>query len=232
MVLVGAVLFSAPAMAADPQLTHQASGSGFPIPAPVFDFATLAGGDNPTGTITFTAFGPDDPTCAGGAVFTSTKTVTGNGNYQSDNFNPNEAGLYRFIAAYSGDPNNTAVSTVCSDPAGEVFAPKAIPQFSTQASLLSVGGQITDTATLDGAGPAGPTGTITFNLYGPTTSRASPPPSSPPRSPSTATANTSRTRSRPPSAGRTSGGRPTAATPTTTPSARSAPTWRSPSSWS
>ena len=175
LVLLGAVLFSAPAMAADPQLTHQASGSGFPIPAPVFDFATLAGGDNPTGTITFTAFGPDDPTCAGGAAFTSTKTVTGNGNYQSDNFNPNEAGLYRFIASYSGDANNTAVSTACSDPAGEVFAPKAIPQFSTQASLLSVGGQITDTATLDGAGPAGPTGTITFDLYGPNNLTCVPP---------------------------------------------------------
>lgn len=29
-----------------------------------YDTATIAGGDNPTGTVTFKVFGPDDANCA------------------------------------------------------------------------------------------------------------------------------------------------------------------------
>ena len=55
----------------------------------ISDTASLTGGVNPTGTITFTVFGPDNATCSGPAVFTSIKTVTGNGNYTSDPFTAN-----------------------------------------------------------------------------------------------------------------------------------------------
>ena len=38
----------------------------------ISDTATLAGGANPTGDITFTLFGPDNATCTGDPIFTST----------------------------------------------------------------------------------------------------------------------------------------------------------------
>jgi hypothetical protein len=38
---------------------------------PISDTATLSGGDNPTGTITFTVYRPDDEDCSGDPAFTS-----------------------------------------------------------------------------------------------------------------------------------------------------------------
>ena len=43
----------------------------------IHDVATLAGGEDPTGTITFTLYGPDDATCTAPPVFTSMVTVDG-----------------------------------------------------------------------------------------------------------------------------------------------------------
>ncbi|MGH9278986.1 MAG: beta strand repeat-containing protein, partial [Acidimicrobiales bacterium] len=149
-----------------PTLTTQASPSvalgGF-----VSDTATLAQGNNPSGTITFRLYGPNDATCATAAVFTNTKTVAGNGGYPSDTFTPTLAGTYRWVASYSGDAGNTAVTTTCNDPNETVTITGApAPQLTTQASPgVSLGGPVTDTATL--AGATNPTGTITFNLYGP-----------------------------------------------------------------
>src|SRR5204863_346322 len=73
------------------------------------DTATLSGGFNPTGTITFTAFGPNNPTCTGAPVYTSAPvTVAGNGNYTSTPpFTPPAPGSYNWVASYSGDANNT-----------------------------------------------------------------------------------------------------------------------------
>jgi hypothetical protein len=82
----------------------------------VSDTATLAGGVTPTGTITFRLFGPGSATCTGTAAFTSTRLVSGNGSYTSAPFTPTVVGTYRWIAAYSGDANNSPVSTVCNAP--------------------------------------------------------------------------------------------------------------------
>jgi len=141
-----------------------------PAGGTIFDTATLAGGagpTGPTGTITFSLFGPDNATCTGVAAFVSTVPVTGNGSYQSASFTPNLVGTYRWTATYSGDPNNNAVGpTACLDPLEDVLVTPAAPTIVTAASpSVPVGGTIRDTATL--AGGATPTGTITFNLYGP-----------------------------------------------------------------
>ena len=45
----------------------------------ISDSATLSGGVTPTGTITFTLFGPGNATCTGAPIFTSPATVSGNG---------------------------------------------------------------------------------------------------------------------------------------------------------
>jgi hypothetical protein len=170
--LVGA---SGPAQAATPTLTTQASPSGFPIGTAIFDVATLAGGQNPTGTITFNLFGPNNTTCSGPPIFTSTKPVAGNGNYQSDSFTTTQAGDYQWVASYSGDANNAPVTTACNDPAEMTSIGKAVPTLATQASApVATGNAIFDTATLSNA--VNPTGTITFTLYGPNNLVCAPPP--------------------------------------------------------
>ena len=49
-------------------------------------------------------------------MFTDTKPVSGNADYTSAPFTPTQPGTYRWIAAYSGDGNNNAVSGACNDP--------------------------------------------------------------------------------------------------------------------
>jgi hypothetical protein len=81
----------------------------------VHDTATLAGGSSPTGQITFRLYGPNDPSCSGTPAFTDTKTVSGNGPYDSASFTPTSAGTYRWTASYGGDSNNNAVAGACND---------------------------------------------------------------------------------------------------------------------
>ncbi len=137
-----------------------------PVGGPVSDTATLAGGVNPTGTITFELFGPGAG-CAGPPIFTSTKPVTGNGNYTSDPFTTAAPGTYHFQASYRGDANNVAVTTACSDPNETVVVTRAATALTTQASpsTLAAGGTVSDTAVLTGG--LSPTGTLTFTLFGP-----------------------------------------------------------------
>ena len=58
----------------------------------ISDTATLAGGFNPTGTITFQLYGPNDATCTNRPIFTTTKAVNGNGSYTSAAFTPTLVG--------------------------------------------------------------------------------------------------------------------------------------------
>jgi hypothetical protein len=103
-----------PAPTATPSLTTHASQS-VTLGSSTFDTATIAGGNNPSGTITFRAFGPDDATCGGTVAFTSTVSVNGNGSYDSATFTPTTAGTYRWVATYSGDSANNGATTACND---------------------------------------------------------------------------------------------------------------------
>ena len=95
-------------------LSTQAS-SGVTRGEAISDTATLSGGATPTGTITFTLYGPDDLNCTGAVIFTSAVTVNGNGSYSSTPaFTPTTAGTYRWIANYSGDANNAATANACN----------------------------------------------------------------------------------------------------------------------
>jgi hypothetical protein len=51
--------------------------------AAIYDTAHLSGGAQPTGTLTFKLYGPNDANCAGPPVFTFTSVVIGNGDYRS-----------------------------------------------------------------------------------------------------------------------------------------------------
>ena len=84
----------------------------------ISDAATLSGGGlgaaAPSGVITFNLFGPNDATCAGASIFTSSPAINGNGPYSSATFIPLAAGTYHWIANYAGDPNNLATANVCN----------------------------------------------------------------------------------------------------------------------
>ena len=98
--------------------------------------ATLVPADaSPTGTITFSLFGPDDATCSGSPVFVSAKPVAAGG-ATSDDFTPTAAGTYRFRASYDGDATNTAAGpSACEDPnaAAAVSSPAPAPGPETPA---------------------------------------------------------------------------------------------------
>jgi hypothetical protein len=139
-------------------------GSG----ANLTDSATLSGGFNPTGTITFTLFDPSNV-----SVYTNVVTVNGNGTYDTSTgtnpggFLPDTVGTYHWVASYSGDANNNSVTSGMADEPETVI--KATPMITTVPGptvVLGSGVALTDTATLSG-GFNVPQGTITFTLFDP-----------------------------------------------------------------
>ena len=134
------------------------------------DAAVLANGYHPTGTITFTLFHNG----GGTPVDTETVAVNGNGVYATPTgftlpTSGAVAGMYQWVAIYSGDDSNAEVSD--SNPVGEeVIVTQASPTITTTASpsmvaLPTPGGTLTDSAVLSGG--FNPTGSILFTLTGP-----------------------------------------------------------------
>src|SRR6185312_4374914 len=127
---------------------------------------TLSGGSSPTGTITFKAYGPNAANCTGTPAFTSTKTISGTGTYQSDDYTAGAAGDYLWTAEYSGDASNATASFACNDAEETSTVEQASPTISTTAHDANAGTQpIEDIADLEGG--YHPTGTITFEAFGP-----------------------------------------------------------------
>ena len=120
-------------------LTTQASPA-VALGGALTDTATLSGGATPTGTITFNLYGPNDLTCAGAAIFTSTVPVNGNGAYPSTSFTPTAEGTYRWIANYSGDANNGVTANTCNASNENVvvgpLTAAAIPTLSEWAMIM------------------------------------------------------------------------------------------------
>ena len=128
------------------------------------DSATLSGGINPTGTITFRLFGVNDQTCGGAPIFTNTVPVAGNGVYNTTaGFTTVAAGTYHWTATYSGDASNTSVSSICANEAVVISSQLTINTLPNPL-IGPIGTVLNDRATL--AGGVNPTGTITFRLFG------------------------------------------------------------------
>ncbi len=143
------------------------------IGQPISDTATVSGtGVPPTGTVTFTLFGPNDPTCAGAVVFTSADRPLAGGpppTADSGDFTPTAVGTYNWVAVYSGDANYPPATSPCGAPNEASVVNQATPTIVTSAlTPVTVGSDINDTATVSGVGAlAPPTGTVTFTLFGP-----------------------------------------------------------------
>jgi len=98
---------------ASPSITTTPSATSItlgPTPPTLKDSAILAGGYNPTGTITFTLYNP-----GGTLIDTETATVKGNGTYTTPKGytlpgTGTVTGTYQWDASYKGDGNNTGIS--------------------------------------------------------------------------------------------------------------------------
>ena len=146
--------------------------TGTAIPASSIS-ATLASASTPTGTITFTVFGPQSaaPTsCSTGGITAGTATVSANGTvHPSGGYTPSAAGNYWWYASYPGDSNNNPAVTVCSASMSETVVAKASPTlFVVGPPTGGIGTAIpTSSITATLSSGSSPTGTITFTVFGP-----------------------------------------------------------------
>ena len=163
-IMGSAILSFSTALVTSPNpATHEVSSSTY-----LNDSATLSLGTNPGGSILFKLFPPSDATCSGAASYSETVTVNGNGTYSTNNTTvaATIVGVWHWTADYSGDGANQPSSSGCS--AELVTITQAQPAVSTSATAsITIGGTISDTATISGLVLPDGTGTITFELYGP-----------------------------------------------------------------
>jgi hypothetical protein len=130
----------------------------------IHDMAVLSGGSSPGGTISWQVYSATDMSCSNPLTSTPLKvSVSGDGTYTSPDFTPSSAGSYQWVATYSGDGKNAAVSTSCNDRNEVSSVSKASPAISTSASPGTVGQGIHDVATLSGG--YAPMGTITWTVF-------------------------------------------------------------------
>jgi hypothetical protein len=77
----------------------------------------LSGGLAPTGSITFTVFGPEPSppsSCSAAGKRVGTAAVSGNATYHpSAGFTPSEAGDYWWYARYGGDASDRSAASKC-----------------------------------------------------------------------------------------------------------------------
>jgi uncharacterized repeat protein (TIGR01451 family) len=128
------------------------------------DTATVTGGNNPTGTVSFRLYPGTD--CNADPIYQSPNIPLVNGTATSD-LSPNMApGTYHWNATYNGDNNNNLANGACPDPNETVTVPNpqlGRPTITTVAAAPNANGQLRDTATVTGGN--NPTGTVSFRLY-------------------------------------------------------------------
>jgi hypothetical protein len=126
----------------------------------IADKATVTGGYNPGGTVTFNLY--DNPSGTGTPLFTDTETLVG-GVATSAGYTATATGTDYWVATYNGDDNNVSVTSGTSDE--PVSITPADPSINTtqQPASARVGSSVADKATVSGG--YNPTGTVTFNLY-------------------------------------------------------------------
>ena len=157
---------------ARPTLVTEASADAIVGSAVLTDTATVTGRYAPqASTIDFRLYGPDDATCVGTPVFESlgiTYPVAG-GIVTSAAFTPTDRGTYRWVATYSGDTTNEAVTGTCGDAAENTVVSLRTPTVVTTASAdVTIGaGTLSATASLPDLIGSTPGGTVDFRLYGP-----------------------------------------------------------------
>ncbi len=154
--------------------------AGSPISASSIS-ATLAGGSAPSGTLTFTVFGPQSSppsSCTSGGTTVGAASAYGDGTYQpAAGFTPPAPGDYWWYASYGGDAGDEASASACGSGMAETSVmPKVTPTLSASGPIGGVAGSPIAASSISAtlASGSAPTGTIVFTVFGPQTS----PPSS------------------------------------------------------
>ncbi len=135
----------------------------------IADKATVSGGYNPSGTVTFNLY--NNSTASGTPLFTDTETLSG-GIATSAGYTATVTNTDYWVATYNGDSNNSSVSSgTALEP---VIITPATPTIVTtqQPASATVGTSIADKATVSGG--YNPSGTVTFNLYSNSTASGTP----------------------------------------------------------
>jgi hypothetical protein len=158
-----------------PQLATSA-GADVLLGNPISDTATLTGtanepgapAINPTtaggpagGTITFTAYGPNN--CTTVAFTSSPVQVSGDGTYGPVSFTPTAVGTYHWVASYSGDPpntNGTSHNSDCSDSNEDVVVSSVASSMTSAQSFIP-----NDSVTVSAAAGGNLAGTVHFAVY-------------------------------------------------------------------
>jgi len=126
----------------------------------IADQATVSGGYNPTGTVTFRLY--NNPNGTGAPLFTDTEALV-NGVATSAGYTATATGTEYWIATYNGDANNVSVVSGAADEPVVITPSTPSIVTSQQPATIVVGGSIADQATVSGG--YNPTGTVTFRLY-------------------------------------------------------------------
>jgi len=172
----------------NPNISTDASDTGTGVAGDTLqDTAHLSNGTTVPpigGTITFTVYAGTDTTCS--TPLNGTGEVvpvdSGNGDYSTTTgFVAPTAGTYQWVASYSGDGNNTPVSSSCNDPREATVVTQAAPNVATEIHLspettphptpvtgpVALGTTVHDSATA--TAPSSllptPTGKVTFSFY-------------------------------------------------------------------
>lgn len=158
-----------------PALTTSATAGPVSPGDEISDTATFttspAGPSNGTfGTITFSAYGPDDATCSDTPAYTSTITINGTDtSYNSADgdggaFTDTSPGTYLWVAQYdpaSGDNNNVTASTSCGDDGETSQVQQLQPTMDTAQNFVP-----NDSATITvDSGGGDLAGSVVFKLY-------------------------------------------------------------------
>ena len=152
-----------------PTISTQLSTTSGAVGSTAYDTALLSGASaNAGGSVTYDVY--DNATCAsggGGLVATLGPVTVTNGNVpNSPSWTATGSpGSYYFVASYSGDANNAAISSGCG--AELLTVTQDLPTISTQlsATTVAMGATVHDTAAMVGsAATAG--GTVTYSVYG------------------------------------------------------------------
>src|SRR5205823_3172972 len=127
------------------------------------DTAHVTGGFHPSGSVTFSLYGPSDQACKIGRASWRAVDLASGAAATSDGPVAQLAGTYRWTASYGGDANNESASSGCA--AEPVEIAKASPSLVTAAGGGALGAPLNDTAHVTGG--FHPSGNVVFSLYGP-----------------------------------------------------------------
>jgi len=137
--------------------------AGSPIPASSIS-ATLTGGSAPTGTITFTVYGPQTSppsSCASGGTTVGTASINGNGTYRpSASFTPPSSGDYWWYAGYGGDAGDEPAASACGALMGQTLVTAAPTTPSSSGTGSSSSGSGSSPGSGGGTGAKTPAPTL------------------------------------------------------------------------